>query len=90
MDQGGRQRSHNKNASSTSPPPGSSSGGRIVTEPRPPHVSPVHRTLVHRKRVLAKHRSPEVISSPVTGLGFGSSQEVTCRPMVQQSQAHGC
>ena len=44
MYQGGRQRSHNKNASFTSPR--SSSAGRIVTDPGPPHVLPVNLTLV--------------------------------------------
>jgi hypothetical protein len=40
-----------------SPPTGSSSVGRNVTEPGPPHVLPVHLTLVHRKRVRTKHGS---------------------------------
>jgi hypothetical protein len=41
----------------TSPPTGSRSSGRIVTEPRPPQICPVHRMLVQRKRVPAKQRS---------------------------------
>jgi hypothetical protein len=57
MDQGGRQRSHHGKAMWTAPPPGSSSAGRIVTAPGLPQIWPFHLTMVHRKRVLAKHRS---------------------------------